>query len=64
MLDTGHNVSSTLEISFNRLKSHSVCFGALYKYRLEPMILGNGSINWMSQITYLRVYQWRQIVVV
>jgi hypothetical protein len=56
MLDTCHNVSSSLELSFNCSKSHCICFGAQYKYRLEPMILGNESINWVSQITYLGMY--------
>jgi hypothetical protein len=55
MLDICHNVSSSLEFSFNCLKSHCICFGAMYKYRLEPMLLGNESINWVSQITYLGV---------
>ena len=32
-----------------------MCFGAMHKYRLEPMLLANESINWVSQITYLGV---------
>ena len=55
MLDICFTTSIELGLSFNCLKSHCICFGSQFKYKLSYMCIGDEKIEWSKSITYLGI---------
>jgi hypothetical protein len=55
MLDVCNDIANSLNIEFNANKWLCLVVGCLSELNLQPMILGEASIHWVTSLMYLVV---------